>query len=171
MACERKKTSWSKFEYVFRSVVPQERKGNVVLCYYAHRLVTFEVTRKTRDECSHLISIPLSVWEVQKSFSAQTLRLLPRMSSLQVPSCDRKGNAEVLCFRGPPGRIRRKAGTPSKGDGDTWVSTGLCCQCPWPLSKPSFAAVASCQIWNHYASELTISQPLWAELLFSSLKG
>ena len=50
MAYKRKKTSWSKFEYVFRSVVPQERKGNVVLCYYVHRPVTFQVTQKTHDK-------------------------------------------------------------------------------------------------------------------------
>lgn len=37
MACKRKKTSQSKFEYIFRSVVPQERKGKgfVLLCSQA----------------------------------------------------------------------------------------------------------------------------------------
>lgn len=58
----------------------------------------------------------------------------------------------------------------SKGDGDTWVSTGLCCQCPWPLSKPSLKAAAGCQIWNNYARELTISQARGSELNFSSFK-
>lgn len=102
MACKRKTTSWRKFEYVFRSVVPQERKWNLVLCFCAHRVVAPDLTQKTHQEVWSLGSYSLSL-----SFPVQ---ILPKMSSLQVLPCDPKGGVEVFCFLGPPGRIHCRTG-------------------------------------------------------------
>lgn len=107
-----------------------------------------------------------SAWKAERFFPAQTLWLLPEMSSLLVPSQDPKGSTEVLSFL-CPGRVLCNAGMPSMGGEDCQVRTGIL----WSLSKPSFTSVASWHIWDRYASELTISQLLQAELLSSSLKG
>lgn len=138
----------------------------MLLCYYAHRPVTFEGTQKTHND-AWLLDFYLHEMcrsPVINKYCSSSLNWA------QVLSCNPKESVMVLSFLDPPGIIHCKAGMPSKGDRDTQVSTGLWCQCPWPPSKPPFTDVASCQIWSHYTRELTISQPLWAEL-FPSFKG
>lgn len=159
MACKRKKSSWSKFEYVFRNVIPQEREGRKK----KHSFVLLHsgnggFWRNSENQRWCMITGFLSLHlhgETQKSFSAQILQVLPETSSLQLLS--RFGSSWQNLLQTKDAFQRRQR---------YHVSNGPCCQHPWLFSKHPFAEVARCQIWSHYASELTISQPLSATILF-----
>lgn len=67
--------------------------------------------RKPTRRCGHLVPVPSPL---SLSFHAQTLQLLPEMTSLQMLPCDPKGSADVFCFLGPPGRIHCGTGMPPR---------------------------------------------------------
>lgn len=154
MSCKRKKTSWSKFEYVFRNAIPQERKGKEI-CFCAIMLTDWWLLKELRKPTmmhGYLISICMRCAEVLSYRNAA----VPPWNELRYHHATLK-SVMVFSFLDLPGIIHCKAGMPSKGDRDTQVSTGLCCQCLWPPSKPPFTHMASCQIWSRYTRELTIS--------------
>lgn len=67
--------------------------------------------RKPSRRCGHFVPVPSPL---SLSFHAQTLQLLPEMTSLQMLPCDPKGSADVFCFLGPPGRIHCGTGMPPR---------------------------------------------------------
>jgi len=172
MACKRKKSSWSKFEYVFRNVIPQEREGREKKQFCTIMFTGWWLLKELRKPMmvhGHWISVSPSSWETQKSFSAETLQVLPEMSSLQLPSQNPKKSVVVLSFLGPLGRICCKVRMPSKGDRDTMSAMDLA------VSIHGYFPNTHLQRWPdaRFGAIMQVSSLLVShfELLLYSLKG
>lgn len=174
MACKRKKSSWSKFEYVFRNVFPQEREGRqkklhfVLLCSQ-----TDGFWRNSENQRWCMVTGFLSLHlhgETQKSFSAQILQGgPPETSSLQLLSWNPKKSVVVLSFFGSSWQNLLQSKDAFQRSQRYHVSNGLCCHHPWLFSNTLL------QRWPdaRFGAIMQVSSLLVShfELLFYFLKG
>lgn len=159
MVCKRKTTSWSKFEYIFRSVVLQERKGNLVLfCSQAGGFWLYpEKTQGGVVTCSYSYS------SVSVLFCT-TLQLASEMSSLQMLPCNSKGN--VFCFLGPPGRIRCETGMPPREMETPESALDTVVSVHGPFSNPHSRLQLAAKFGTIMQVSSLLGTWIWADLFF-----